>query len=250
MASAGTERANGLRTTACAVVLLLFAAAAAAQPVRDRLRVSASLSSDNILHGLSQTDDEAAARFAVDFGGARGWFVGGSLANVGYAAEAQFARPRESQLNVYGGYVWQQPRWRTNVSLSRYAYPDIARNYDYSRLAVTTSYRDRVFLTAARTNDYLSIYDDAWIVGAGIAAPWVADLELGVNAGRFRADGAGGISFSYWDIGLSRPVGRFALDLRFHDSSYPGDSLLGNRTENRWVFSLTRVLLPAPRPGS
>ncbi len=226
---------------------LLAAREGAAQSVPDRLRASLSVASDYVLHGLAQTDDEPSLRFALDFESAGGFFAGGAVANVGYTAEAQFSRPRDTQISLYGGYLWRKGQWSANVALSRYIYPDIAINYDYTQLAFTVSYRDRYFLTGARVTDYLAVYGDAYDYRAGLAWPLVQNLELGVNAGSFDARGPFGADYTYWDAGLSRPVGRFNLDLRIHDNTYGRSSLLGNRVDDLWVLSLTYVLLPSAR---
>jgi hypothetical protein len=88
------------------------------------------------------------------------------------------------------------------------------------------------------------VYEDAYAFRAGIAAPWIRDLEFEVNAGRFRSEGESGVAYNFWDAGLSRPFGRFSVDLRYHDNGYGVSSLLGNRSQDLWVLSLTHVLLP------
>lgn len=239
-----------LRSLIPAIALVLGTLAAGespAQPVTDHLRASASVASDYVLHGLAQTGDEPSLRFVLDFESEGGFFVGGSVANVDYAAETQFRKPRDIQINVYGGRLWRKGQWTANVALSRYAYPDIAISYDYTELGFTVSYRDRYFLTASRVGEYLSVYGEAWDYRAGLAWPLVENLELGVNAGKFRSRGPFGAAYTYWDVGLSRPAGRFTLDLRLHDNSYDRSSLLGDRVDNLWVLSLTYVLLPAGR---
>jgi len=227
-----------------AILAVLAANTAAAQTARDRLRASVSLASDYILHGLAQTDGEPSLRLALDFESEGGFFVGGTLANVDYLFEDRFRKPRDSQIAVYGGHLWRRGQWTANVALSRYVYPGIEINYDYTQLAFTVAYRDRYFLTASRVSNYLSVSGDAYDYRAGMAWPWVENLELGVNAGRFSSSGRFGSSYTYWDAGLSRPAGRFTLDLRFHDSTYGRSSLLGNYVENLWVLSLSYVLLP------
>lgn len=224
-----------------------FAADAFAQSVRDPVRASISVSSTYIQNGLSQTEDGSSVRIAADFEHESGFFAGGYLANVGYEAEYRFSKPREQQAVLYSGFVWRRGPWRTNVSVSRYLYPDIVRSYDYTRLAVTTSFRDRYFLTLGQSDTYLAVYDRAEHVRAGIALPLMPELELSANAGRFRIDGYEAGTFTFWDVGVSKPFGRFAADLRFHDSTAHRSSLIGNRDPDLWVLSLTYSFLPLDR---
>lgn len=215
-----------------------------AQPQPDGLRGFVSLSSDYIVNGLSQTYDEPSLRIALDFEHQSGFFAGGSLANVDYRAEERFRTPRDSLVNVYAGYLWKRSQWMTNLTVSRYRYPGIARSYDYTQATANVAYRDRYFFSASRSSDFLSIYDSAQVYRAGMALPVLRGFELGINAGTFRSNGFVDTSFTFWDVGLSRPAGRFSFDLRFHDSSYEYSSLIGNYAGDLWVLSITYAFLP------
>lgn len=235
------------------ILVLLLAAAAAlgtnaeAQPGPDRWHAAAAVASDYVLHGLSQLDAGPALHLSFDFEHETGLFAGAALANVDYEFETGFSQGRDSQLTFYSGYVWRRGPWAANATLSRYVYPDSPRDYDYTQLAVTASFRERYFLTAARSNDYLAVYSASGYVRAGIALPWVHGLAFEFNAGRFTTDSAYAESYDFWDVGLSRAVGRFALDLRFHDNSFGRASLLGNANQNMWVLSMSYPLLPRSR---
>jgi uncharacterized protein (TIGR02001 family) len=239
----------GFVTGVAAGVALLANASVDAQPEPNALHGSVSLASEYILSGLSQTYDEPSLRVALDFGHPSGFFAGGSLANVGYRAEAPFATPRDTAANVYAGFLWRRSQWMTNLSVSRYRYPGIERSYDYTQVTANVSFRDRYFFTVSRTGEYLSIYDNADVFRAGIAVPWLRNMEFGVNAGSFRASGFFDTSYTFWDIGLSRPIGRFAFDLRFHDDTYGFSSLLGNDASDLWVLSMTYAFLPIATAG-
>lgn len=231
---------------AVAAVLAALAGAppASAQSETGTLHGSVSLSSEYILNGLSQTYDEPSVRVALDFEHQSGFFAGGVLANVGYLAEAPFETPRDTQASLYAGFLWRRNQWMTNLTASTYRYPGIQRSYDYTQAAASVSFRDRYFFAVSRSNDYLSIYDSVELYRAGIAMPLPRNLEFGINAGRFRADGFFGTSYSFWDVGVSRPMGRFALDLRYHDNTYRRYSLFGNDASDLWVLSMTYVFLP------
>jgi uncharacterized protein (TIGR02001 family) len=241
---------RALRTAVLAGLASLGAIPPArAQPQPDALHGSVSLSSDYVLNGLAQTYDRPSVRVSVDFEHDSGFFAGGSLANVDYEAEDQFRTPRDTQLNVYTGYVWRRNQWMTNLTLSHYRYPGIERRYDYTQATANVSFRGRYFLAVSRASEFLSIYDNADIYRAGAALPWIGGLEMGVNAGRLRSRGFVDTSYTFWDIGLSRPLGRFALDLRYHDNTYEQSSLLGNDAQDLWVLSMSYALVPIGRRG-
>lgn len=227
------------------LLLALTCESAQAQLPQGNIRLALLLASDYRHNGLSQTDGDLAARVSVDYARATGWFAGGYLANVGYAAEKNFREPRELEINVYGGYEWRRADWSTNVQLARYVYPDISVDYDYSEASANFAFRDRWFLGFGVSDDYLGVYGTSYLYRGGLALPIYAGLELGVNAGEFRASEVFHTRYGFWDAGLSRIVGRFALDLRYHDNSYYGWSIYGSTgKDDRWVLSATFALAP------
>ena len=231
-----------------AVLLSLHCGPAESQLPQGNVRVALLLASDYRHNGLSQTDGDAAARVSVDYSRAAGWFAGGYVANVEYASEARFREPRELEIDVYGGYEWRQRDWSTNVQLSRYVYPGIAVDYDYSEAGANFGFRDRWFLELGVSDDYLGVFGTSYRYRGGLALPIVASLELGLNAGEFRASEVYETRYGFWDAGLSRVVGRFALDLRYHDNGYTGASIYGATGEDeRWVFSVSLALAPGAR---
>ena len=230
-----------------AAFLLLSGEIILAQQSEADLRVSFLIGSDYKHNGLSLTNSAPTARVSVDYQHTSGFFVGGFVSNVEFAAEENFRKPRELEGNFYAGYTWRKSNWATNVSLSRYLYPDLIISYDYTQAAVNFSFKDKYFLGATRSTDYLSIYRSAYQYRAGIALPTVLDLEVGLNAGRFRSGGVFDIEYSYWDVGLSRAVGQFALDLRYHENTYDRASLIGDGGTDRWVFSAAIAIVPRAR---
>jgi uncharacterized protein (TIGR02001 family) len=218
---------------------------AAAQLPQGNVQLALLLASDYRHNGLSQTDSDSAARVSIDYARASGWFAGGFIANVEYAAEAAFREPRELEINVYGGHEWRRSRWSTNLQLARYLYPDIAVDYDYSELSANFGFRDRWFLEVGAGDDYLGVFGTSYRYGGGLALPIAGKLELGINAGEFRATEIYHTRYGYWDAGLTRVVGRFALDLRYHDNSYYGTSIYGSAGEDeQWVLSASLALAP------
>lgn len=243
----GSRTEQTILTALASAAMLSGMPVARAQPERSALHGTVSLASDYVLNGLSQTYDEPSLRISLDFEHGSGFFAGGSLSNVGYEAEDRFRTPRDTEVDIYAGYVWRRDRWMTNLTVSRYRYPGIERRYDYTQATANVSFRDRYFLAVSRSSSFLSIYDAAEVYRAGVALPWRRDIEVGINAGRFTSSGRLDSSYTFWDVGLSRPFGRFALDLRYHGNSYERRSLLGNSADNQWVLSATYTYLPLRR---
>ena len=229
-------------------VVSLWPKMADAQTLRDNLRASVTVSSDYFAHGLSQANGGPAWRVAADYQHPRGYFAGGYLANVEYPTEALWRRPREHQIAFYGGYRTGGTDWSANVMLSRYRYPGLAFSYDYTLLSTGAAYRNRFFLNIGYSPDWLGRYGSGHTASVGFAQPLGWDLELGANAGRvdIAALTTAG-RYSFWDVGVSKLIDRFAIDLRYHASTADGISWLGDPGGNRWVLSLGYAITPRSR---
>jgi uncharacterized protein (TIGR02001 family) len=219
----------------------------AAQTTDSALRLSLLVGSDYKLNGLSQTSSQPVLRFAADYEHSTGLFAGGFAANAEYAVENHSASQRDSQASLYAGYLRRGGNWSGNVSLARYVYPGVSPDYDYAELSAGIAYKNRYFVVYSRSSDYLSLGQRAYQYRAGIRLPWIAELEASVNAGKFRTRGFFDTSFSFWDIGLSRAFGRFALDLRYHDDTYDRATRLGESGDDRWVISISYAITPRDR---
>ena len=226
----------------CIAVAAWFPAISAAQ-TSDRLRASVTIASDYVHSGLLQTDDDPSLMLSVDYELENGFFSGATLGNVDYVSDERLSSSRDSQITVYAGYQWRRDQWRTSVTLSRYIYPDFERDYDYWYGSATVSYRDRYFASAAYSNNYLDLYDRTKQIRTGFALPWVGDIEFSATVGRFSFSGRRAETFSFWNIGISRPFGRVAADLRYHDNTLDRNSIAGNLTHDQWVVSMTLPLL-------
>ncbi len=228
---------------------------AGAQQLPDDLSLSLTASSDYKLHGLSQTENRPALRFAVDYEHASGFFAGGFITNVEYESEAQRRRERELQVDYYAGYSWRADDWATSFAVSRYVYPDIDFRYDYTVAIANASYRDRYFASVSYTNNLLSVDRTARQYQLGVSVPWVWGLEFGANAGRFESQEFFSTEYSYWDAGFSKIVDRFAIDLRLFGNSanfapgpqYQFVKLLGEPDGERWVLSVAYAIAPRGR---
>ena len=116
-----------IRALALSVLPWLLAPAAQAQ-----LSGSAGLLSNYMYRGVSLSDDRAAARLALNYDGAAGWFAGGQVATGQLAVE----RHRSAQWIGYAGYAQRLPSglsWETGVTA--YAFPG-SSNWNFRELFV------------------------------------------------------------------------------------------------------------------
>ena len=223
-------------------VLLGGPHSAYAQPGSRNVDLYLTLATDSLERGQSQTDGAGSAQFGIDYQHVSGFFVGGSIANVEYAVEIMRPQPRQIELDVYLGFGRRGESWSWALTAARYKSPDTSVNYDYSEIGGTISYRNRLFYSLSYTNDFLSQRLSAANHELSGAIPLVWKMELGMMLGRFNSDDVIGDGYTHWNVGLSKPMRRFALDLRFYDTRYSRVSHLGQPADKQWVFSLSYVI--------
>lgn len=245
---ATSRRGSGAarRTAACLLCALGAAAApAAAQPQTSQINAYLTVATDARARGLSQLDGDTAVRVGLDYEHARGFFAGGVVGNVSYAIDAGRARPREELLELYTGYLWRGAEWGFTGSVGHYDYPDTAFDYDYTELAAVVDFRDRYFYRVAYTDDLLSLGYRALGHELGVSIALPADFELGASLGRLDARDDP-LEYTHYNIGVSRLVGRFGLDLRRYGTSREVVGYLGSSAAEQWVFSLSYAIRPRP----
>lgn len=225
----------------------LLGEAALAQTDGRPVHLSLLLASDFKHNGLSQTGSDPALRLSADFEHRSGFFTGGSIRNAEFYADERSPSQRKSSANLYLGFLWRRDRWSGSVSATRYIYPGSSSRYDYSQTAAGFSYRNRYFFSYARSNDYFSIGQAAHEYRAGVALPWIWNLQTSMNVGELQSDDVFDVSYSFWDIGVSKVVGRFALDLRYHDDTYDRSTSIGESGGDRWVLSVSYAISPRAR---
>jgi uncharacterized protein (TIGR02001 family) len=223
-----------------AAITLAAARAAAGQEVVPNLSGYITLASGYWKRGLSQ-NDSATLNLGIDYQRPAGWFVGAWAANVEFEREFSAEQPRDVELNAYAGFHRRKQHWSWGVSLGRYAYPDVAVNYDYNELSATVGFRDRVFYTASYSDTYYGRSRAALNQELSFSYPLRGDVEIGAGLGHF-AIADGGLDISYWNVGVSKLLRRLALDLRYYGNDFEGESYLGDPYADHYVLSISYAL--------
>ncbi len=215
----------------------LWAAATHAQDPISDLNGYVTLSSGYWRHGLAQTDG-ATLQLGIDYQHYSGFFAYGRAMNVGYP-QNYGGQTRDVEASVYLGFHDRHDRWSWTVSAGRYVYPDAA-SYDYEELSASIGFRDRVFYTASYNDEYYARGDAALNQELAVAFPLPGDVEIGGAVGYF--DVRGGPQITHWHVGVSKLVGRMALDLRYYDGNYDWRNYLGDPDGNHYVLSASYVV--------
>lgn len=220
-----------------ALVALAAAPSAWAQAPTPSLSGYVTLASGYWKHGLSQNDG-ASLQLGVDYQHQSGFFVGGGAASVEFAREYSTAQPRDIEANVYAGFSRRHPTWSWNAGLGHYAYPGAALDYAYNDVSATLGFRDRVFYTAAYSNDYYGAGNPSLDQTLSAVVPLRGDFEISAAVGKFRIEYTD-LNITHWNLGMSKLVQKFAVDLRYYDGDYAWQSYYGDPDANHYVLSVS-----------
>ena len=200
-----------------AVFLFLFTA-----PSVDAADVNgyALVTTDYVYRGVSHSDEHGAVQIGVDVGFDSGFYLGvwGSTIDIGGGTPRQ----RDREVNYYLGYSYDVSRRCTiGTNAVAYAFPGAKGpiDYDYVEYSLTANYDDRLWLEYGRSPDlyhtgaeteFASIYT-SWSLGN--------QFTMGGGVGVYDVSELTGDDYSFWEFGVTRSIGKAALDLRYHDSS-------------------------------
>ena len=224
-----------LTCAACAAAPL-----ALAQEAGPNIKGYATLSTANWKHGFAQNKGPS-AQLGIDYEHYTGFYAGGWAANVDFAQEYSQAEPRHIEADVYAGFSKRHEQWSWNAGLSHYLYPGTAVSYDYNEVSATFGFRDRVFYTAAYSDAYYGLWRASLNQEVSFTYPLRGNLEIGGGVGKFSVAN-NVLDVTYWNAGVSKLVGRVALDMRYYDSNYPWLALWGDPNANHFVLSVSYAL--------
>ncbi len=226
-----------LLATCAAASALAFGYDLAAQRPTPSVRGYVTVASGYWEHGLSQSEDPSLA-LGIDYDRPGGFYVGARATSVGFEREYSYSQPRDVELNAYAGLHRRRGDWSWTVGLGRYAFPGTAIDYDYTTLDAGFGYRDRVFYSVSWSNEYYAIFDSSLSQQIDVTFPLRGNFELAAGVGRFEISGRP-VRIDHYNVGVSKLVGRVALDLRYYGSDYPELSYLGDPDAEHLVLSVS-----------
>ena len=216
---------------------VLIAVDASAQSHSD-WQAQFTVASDYRHHGLSQLTSGVAAQAAVDYRHYSGLFVGGVVNNVDYT-RGSFDSQRDVQVSAYAGFGWDFPAWDFNAALHRYAYPGAVVDYDYTAVAMSAIYRERVLASVSYTDALFALWGEALDYELGLIWSLAGETELTATVGRFRARALGDTEYTHWNVGVSKIHRRLGIDVRYYGNSESRALPIGDPSGRRWVLSMS-----------
>lgn len=199
------------------------------------------LTSDYVYRGVTQSDGHAAGQIGLDLSFDSGLYAGLWMSTVDIDNGPD--RHRDLQTNYYFGYGFDlSNHWRVNTNVVAYAFPGTEGNidYDYTEYSVGVNFDDRIWFEYAYSPDIYNTGLHTQNIEVYTEWQFATNWSLGTGAGYYDVSSLAGRSYGHWQLGISRPVGRFDFDFRYHDSnrSVPIFST-PDRADARLVLSIT-----------
>jgi uncharacterized protein (TIGR02001 family) len=200
----------------------------------------AVLTTDYVWRGVSQSDGDPAVQLGGDVSFRSGVFAGiwGSTIDIDNGE----GRLRDTEVTYYLGYRFDVARnWILGVTGIAYTYPGQkgAVDYDYEEIMLSANFDDRLWFEYAYSPDLYHTGFDSHNVEVFAEFPAGNHLVVGAGAGYYDVSNFVGDGYAYWEAGITWPINRFAIDLRYHDTSrwVPVIST-PDRADSRVAFSI------------
>ena len=199
-----------------------------------------ALTTDYVFRGVTYSDGDPAAQVGGDVSFESGFYAGAWASTIDISNGP--ARQRDVEVTYYAGYAAELDRdWSLGLNFVAYTYPGATGfvDYDYEEWSVAANYADRAWLEYSYSDDLYNAGSTTHNVDFYAEWPLAGDFIVGGGAGYYDVSNLAGDGYAYWQLGLSKGLGRFALDLRYHDTSrWVRIVSTGYRADARVAFSV------------
>ena len=204
-----------------AYVIVLLGAASLVSPARAAdVTGYAVLTSDYVFRGVSYSDGHASVQGGADVALGSGLYLGAWASSVDISGGP--TRQRDLQVNYYLGYSHElRSAWNLGVNAVLYTFPDTVGeiDYDFLEYSIVANFDDRAWIEYSHSPDLYHSGSRTHNLDLYAEWPLPAQLMLGGGAGYYDVSELTGSSYTYWQLGLTRPFGLIDIDLRYHGTS-------------------------------
>jgi uncharacterized protein (TIGR02001 family) len=200
--------------------VFLYAALSGPTAVAAELTGYAVLTTDYVFRGVTYSDSHGAVQLGADVSFDSGLYLGawGSTVDISNGS----GRQRDVEFDYYIGYGLDiSNKWGVGANVVSYNFPGAEGplDYDYIEYSLTSNYNDRAWFEYSYSPDlYHSGYSTH---NYELYTEWQLrwELTLGVGAGFYDVSNLSKSNYSYWQLGVTRPIGVVDVDLRYFDTS-------------------------------
>lgn len=201
------------------------------------------VTTDYVHRGVTQSDGHAAVQLGADLSFDSGFYMGAWASTVDI--DNGPTRHRDTEISYFAGYGRGiSDQWLLGGNVVAYTYPGTEGDvdYDYVEYSVVANYDDRFWIEYAYSPDLYDTGEHTHNLDLYAEWPLPAELILGAGAGFYDVSRPSGDDYTYWQLGLTRDLGRFSIDLRYHDTNrYVPVVSTPDRAKQRLVLSLRLV---------
>ena len=176
--------------------------------------------SDYVFRGVTQSDGHAALQAGVDVGFDNGFFLGSWASTVDIVSPN--GHEREAELRLYLGYSHAlSDNLQLTLTTVSYQYPLSDGNVDYDNLetSVALGIADQYWIEYAYSPDLYNMDWETHNIEVFGEWPLPNEFQLSAGVGQYRVENIARESSVYWQLGVTRPLGRLDIDLRYHDAN-------------------------------
>lgn len=206
-----------------------------AVPALAEVSGTVTFTSEYILRGISQTNDEPAVQASIDFAAKNGFYLGlwGSsidVSHIGLPVEAQV------EMDLYGGWAWTgQSGFGLDVGVVHYDYPG-ASDINYEEVYLQVSYKV-ASLKYYYADDFLGFGGNEQYLDGKVEFDVGGGFTLGLHAGYSTFETVVGVpDYTDYKGWIAKSLGKLNLELAYTDSDLDE---FGDQADGRVVFSLS-----------
>lgn len=220
-----------------AIALCLLAVPAGAE-----ITGTVTVTSEYVLRGVSQTNEEPAIQGEIVYAGSTGFYVGtwGSsinLEHIGLPQEAQV------ELDLFAGWAWEAENgFGLDLGVIHYDYPG-ASEINYEEIYFGLSFK-WLSVTYYYADDFLGLGGEGHYVDSALSFELPAGFSLGFHAGfNSFADEVGILDYVDYKASVAKAFGQLSLEVAYSNTD---ENQLGNHDDDRVIVSLSVTDMISP----
>jgi len=185
---------------------------------------NATLTSDYVWRGVSQTDESPAIQAGLDWSGDSGVYVGTWASNVDFGTGTE----SDVEIDLYAGWATElDSGLGIDLGIIQYFYTPNDDDLEFNEIYVGLShsgFSGKVSYDVSNENTYLELGHEAELSN---------DFSLGFHIGNYIFDG--GLGYTDFSLALNKSYSNFDFGLAYHDTK----NLDTDQADGRVVFSIS-----------
>ena len=180
-----------------------------------------ALTTDYVFRGVTYSDGQPALQLGGDIAFESGVYIGAWASTVDIESP-NGSTQRDLQVDYYAGYAMPlSNRFTVGGNIVLYTFPDSDGpvDYDYAEYSLSLNFDDRLWLEYAYAPDIFDFgaatHNYSLFGELPLGQAFTADAGIGYYDLSELSDSG----YTYWELGIGRPVGQISFDLRYHDAN-------------------------------